>query len=510
MKTLAYPEREIALVLAAVKSAPVFDAAVSAGMLAEHITQPTVAAIWSGIVAQRDAGEETVRSPPLREYLRTIKMDEAALPYLQRVPGIPVPNESQAYDDASKIVAAARARESEKSLVSALVELKASDDPQAALAVLKDRAFGIAVEQDRAREKRSTRAALEGVMRAMADPQARARRVVGIPTHIDSLDAKTRGWQLGKVVIIGARPGAGKTAFVTSTLADEIERNDPSRHPMDPTLFFSLEMDDDELVARLLCALARIDFEAMMYGGAPTPEQLGRVTWAAELIDRAPLDIDDETPRTVEQIAAEIHRWHRRRFSRTKKGKVRGKVVIDYLTRIKRSPGIKNLQDHVMHCMAVLTDVAKRTGLAIVVLSQMTRGHVKEGRMPEMDDLKGGGDIEENAFHVVLLHPLGKQEDAAAGRPWRGSVAALIEKNRAGPSSIMVMLKFDGAMYKFRAWSNELDGSLDDVLGSMSTARGGQPAKRPYKPTQKKLPLPAAHRAPPDYSALQAAEPDED
>ena len=300
----------------------------------------------------------------------------------------------------------------------------------AGLATLIDRAFGIVVGQDRAREKRTLHNVLSGLLGKIADPAQRARRIVGIPTHIGPLDAKTRGDQLGKVTIIGARPGAGKTAFTTSILADAIERNDPTIHPMDPMLFFSLEMDDEELVARVMCAMAGIEYESMMYGPKPDAEMSRRLIWAADCINASPLEIDDETPRTVEQIAAEIYSWHRRVFSRRK---TRGKVVIDYLTRIKRSPGIKNLQDHVMHCMAVLADVAKRTGLAIVVLSQLTRGHVKEGRMPEMDDLKGGGDIEENAFHVILLHPLGKAEDAAASRVWRGSVAALVEKNRSGP-----------------------------------------------------------------------------
>jgi replicative DNA helicase len=492
-KILAYPEREIALVLSAAKSPAVYDAAVSAGLLAEHITQPAVAAIWTGIAAQRDGGEETVRSAPLREHLRAANMEAAAKPIVNQIRDFPVSNERQAVDDAQRIVAAARARASDTALSAALVELREADDAQAALAMLKDRAFGIAVDQDRARAKRTLHDVLSGLVAKIADPVQRARRIVGIPTHIAPLDAKTRGDQLGKVTIIGARPGAGKTAFVTSTLADAIERNDPTIHPMDPTLFFSLEMDDEELVARVMCAMAGIDYESMMYGPKPDAVISRRLIWAADCINASPLEIDDETPRTVEQIAAEIYRWHRRVFSRRK---TRGKVVIDYLTRIKRSPGIKNLQDHVMHCMAVLADVAKRTGLAIVVLSQLTRGHVKEGRMPEMDDLKGGGDVEENAFHVILLHPLGKTEDAAAGRPWRGSVAAMVEKNRAGPTG-MVMLKFDGAMYRFRAWSNEHDGSLEDVLGSMSTARPGAP-KKPYKPTQKSLPIPPSRPAPGD------------
>jgi replicative DNA helicase len=493
---LAYPERELALVLAAVKEATVYDTAVAAGLLQEHLTQPPIAAIWRITVELRDAGE-IPRSAVMLEKLRALRMEEPGRALLQRVPGIPVLTEAEALDDTQKIVAAAKARETSKTFLDAVAELRGSSDPQAALAVIRDRAFGVAMEHDRARAKRSTSEILMDVFGRMRDPLLRARRIVGIATTIESLDAKTGGFRQGKVVIVGARPGAGKTAFVTSVLADQAERHDSSTNPMPPLLFFSLEMDDDELVTRVMCAMVRIDYEAMMHGAMPPEHQLRRLVWAADVIAAAPLEIDDETPRTVEQIAAEIFRWHRRRF---RKSKVTiGYVVIDYLTRIKRSPGIKTLQDHVMHCMAILADVAKRTGLAIVVLSQLTRGHVKEGRMPEMDDLKGGGDIEENAFHVILLHPLGKTEDAAAGRAWRGSVAAMVEKNRAGPTG-MIMLKFDGAMYKFRAWSNEHDGSLDDVLGSISTARGGAP-KPKYTPTQKKLSIPVAH--------LRPAEPDE-
>ena len=482
-KTLAYPEREVALVLAAIKSPAVYDTAVAAGLLAEHITQPPVSAIWSVAAELYEAGGE-VRGALMVERLRQLGKHEACKDYLRRVKDVPVMDEAQAHDDATRIVSAACAREAESSLATALSELRTSNDPASALAVLRDRAFGVAVDQNRARAKRSIRAALEVVLSKMVDPVARTRRIVGVATFIETLDAKTRGYQFGKVVVIGARPGAGKTAFVTSTLATMCERHDASHSPMPPCLFVSLEMDDDELVARLICAMVRVEYEAMMYGAIPHHDVLRAINMAADRIDKAPLEIDDETPRTVEQIAAEIYRWTRRKFRKGQRG---GVVYLDYLTRIKRSPGIKTLQDHVMHCMQVLTDVAKRTGHALVILAQMTRGHVKEGRMPEMDDLKGGGDIEENAFHVILLHPLGKQEDAAAGRPWRGAVAALVEKNRGGPSSVMVRLKFDGAMFRFRAWDDSLDGSLDDVLGAISTARGG-PVKPKYKETQKKLP----------------------
>ena len=505
MTPLAYPERETALVRAAVMSVSVYDAAISAGLLPEHITQPPLAAIWTATATLRDNGKD-VRGVLLMELLRAARMEEACKALVIRAAKVPIPEDGQAYEDAAAIVAAARAREAARELTTAVQELQAGGDPKEGLSVLRDRVFGVAVDQDRAREKRSTYKALKEVFIEIADEKARARRIDGVPTFLHALDIQTQGWQFGKVVIVAARPAAGKTAFATSVLMSQIDQHDPSTHPMSPTLFFSLEMDDSELFKRLLTAGGQITRDELFYGDSPSGERLQRVAQAADRIERAPLEVDDETPRTVEQIAAEIYRWHRRLTRRApKRARFCGQVVIDYLTRIKRSPGQGHtLQDRVAHSMSVLADVAKRTGAAIIVLAQLTRGHVKEGRPPEMDDLKGGGEIEENAFHVVILHPLGKREDAAAGRPWRGSVAALLEKNRHGPTR-MVMLKFEGAQYRFRVWNNEIDGSIDDVLATMDTGRPGGPPKPKYQPTQKKLPLarpiPLAH--------LQPAEPDE-
>lgn len=496
-KTLAYPERETALVLAAVMSVSVYDAAISAGLLAEHITQPPLAAIWTAVATLRDSGKE-VRFVLAMELLRAAKMEQPCKELLQRAPKVAIPDDSQAYEDAAAIVGAARAREAARELTAAVQTLQSGDDPREGLSVLRDKVFAVAVDQDRAREKRSTHKALKEVFAKIADKKARLRRIDGVPTFLHALDIQTQGWQYGKPVIVAARPGGGKTAFATSTLMSQIDQHDPEQHPMTPTLFFSLEMDDAELVKRLLTAGASISRDELFYGAEPPPDRLQRVVQVADRIDKAPLEIDDETPRTVEQIAAEIYRWHRRLTRKSKKKvPVYAQVIIDYLTRIKRSPGQGHtLPDRCAHSMSVLADVAKRTGAAIVVLSQLTRGHVKEGRAPEMDDLKGGGDIEENAFHVVILHPIGKREDAAAGRPWRGSVAALLEKNRHG-STQMVMLKFEGAMYHFRVWNKDVDGPYDDVLAPMDTGRPNTPKKK-YTPSQKTLPLPPSRPAPGD------------
>ena len=76
MTTLAYPERETALVLAAVMSVSVYDAAISAGLLPEHITQPPLAAIWTATATLRDNGKD-VRGVLLMELLRAALLGSA-------------------------------------------------------------------------------------------------------------------------------------------------------------------------------------------------------------------------------------------------------------------------------------------------------------------------------------------------------------------------------------------------------------------------------------------------
>lgn len=128
MTKLSYPERELALALAAVTDAAVYDAAVAAGMLADHITRPEVAAIWRVTAELRDAGE-TPRGAVMVERLRALKMEEPCRSLLARVTKVPVPSEAEARADAEKIVAAARAREADQALAEAVTEMRGAEHP---------------------------------------------------------------------------------------------------------------------------------------------------------------------------------------------------------------------------------------------------------------------------------------------------------------------------------------------------------------------------------------------
>jgi replicative DNA helicase len=483
---LAYPEREAIIAKLAARYVDAFHTAISAGLKDSHFTVPVPAAIWAATRELRESGKK-VGFVELTEKLRSSKHLAAAQALLREAP--PTATEPEVYAHAEKIVAAAKARAAAQGTVDALRELEAADDPQEALGVFMDRAFELTMEQTQVRKTRTPAEAMVDLWRDIYDPTARHRTITGIPLGIRVLDDRLRGCQMGKVTLVGARPGVGKTAFLTSALAKLIEGHDPAEAPMPAVLFESLEMSDKELVTRLTMDIARVPASVMLHGSMPDLETMTNLTRAADLIVAAPLDIDDRSGRTVEQICANIWRWRRRRWPKgTPKGAF-GCVFIDYLTRIKKTRAAMSLQEHVTHCMDMLATCAKDTGLAIVLLSQLTRAFVNEGRWPDMGDLKGGGEIEENAFAVVLLHALGKSEDAAQSRPWRGSIAAIIDKNRAGSPGGFVMLHYAGELYSFRAWNLETDGLYDDVMGQSGVGRGQQPARpQQRKPKQEALP----------------------
>ena len=492
---LSYPEREAVLAKLAARYVDAFHTAASAGLEDSHFTLPVPAAIWAATRELREAGKKS-GFVELTEKLRDSGVLPAAQAMLREAP--PTATESEVYAHAEKIVAAARARAAAQGTVDALRELEAAGDPQEALGVFLDRAFTLTLDQQQVRRTRTPTEALAEFFNDIIDPATRRRTITGIRTGIASIDEKLRGCQMGKVTLIAARPGVGKTAFATSLLAKQIVAHDPDHAPMPACLFSSLEMDDKELVTRLMLDITKMPASVLQFNERPPVADWQHIQRAADLIARAPLTIDDQAGQTVERIAAKVWRWHRRTWPKGQPKGACGYIIIDYLTRIKRTSSKMSLQDHVTHCMEVLTTLAKDTGLAIVLLSQLTRQHLIDGRRPDMGDLKGGGEIEENAFAVVLLHPLGKAADSGAGRGWRGCIAALIDKNRAGQPEKSVMLKYDGEVYSFRAWNIETDGRLDDVLGELTGRPGPPTPKQQRKPKQEALPSAPPDRGPPE------------
>lgn len=115
---------------------------------------------------------------------------------------------------------------------------------------------------------------------------------VGIPTGISSLDEITTGLNRSDMIVVGARPGMGKTSFALN-IARNVAVNQNR-----PVAFFNLEMSREQMVNRLLSSEARVSSKKLRVGNL-TPDEWGRIAVASSVLCKAPIYLDDTASITV-------------------------------------------------------------------------------------------------------------------------------------------------------------------------------------------------------------------
>ena len=187
----------------------------------------------------------------------------------------------------------------------------------------------------------------------------RGETITGVPTGYSELDYLLSGLQPSNLVVVGARPSMGKTAFALGLAAHAA-----SNHGV-PVLFFSLEMSHLEIAQRVLAAEARLDVTKLR-NGRLLDSDWPRISSAIGRIDTAPLFIDDNPNVTIMDIRAKARRM------RSSDGI--GLVVIDYLQLMTGRTSAENRQVEISEISRGLKILARELQLPVVALSQLSRG----------------------------------------------------------------------------------------------------------------------------------------
>src|SRR5690606_22465580 len=125
----------------------------------------------------------------------------------------------------------------------------------------------------------------------------------GLPTGFHKLDGLTSGWQPSDLIIIAARPGMGKTAFVLSMARNvAIDYNNP-------VAVFSLEMSSVQLITRLISSETGLTSEKLRTGKLEKHEWEQLNTKVKDL-EKAPLYIDDTPSLSIFDLRAKARRLH--------------------------------------------------------------------------------------------------------------------------------------------------------------------------------------------------------
>ncbi|GBE06268.1 MAG TPA: replicative DNA helicase [Nitrospirae bacterium] len=263
--------------------------------------------------------------------------------------------------------------------------------------------------------------------------------ITGLPTGFRDLDEKTTGFHPGDLIVVGARPGMGKTAFCLN-IATYV-----GIHVKVPVALFSLEMSKELIVLRMVCAEAEVNSQSVR-SGYHTREDYRKLVNAAGRLAEAPIFIDDSF-NTVLEIRAKARRL--------KAEHGLGLIIVDYL-QLMRGEGSYIAREQVVSDISrSFKALAKDLSVPLIVISQLNRSCEQRGddRHPLIADLRESGAIEQDADTILFLYRADyyKAKDAEAG------VADLdIAKQRNGPTQ-RINLTFIDKLTKFKDYSPRRD-----------------------------------------------------
>ena len=261
----------------------------------------------------------------------------------------------------------------------------------------------------------------------------------GTQTGFSALDRVLAGMGKSDLVLVGARPGMGKTSFALNIATNVAKQTKKT------VCIFSLEMSADQLVNRVLSSEALVNSYSLRTGElSPTDwENLAR---AAGELAGCDILIDDTSGMTVTAMKAKLRRV-----------KNLGLVVIDYLGLMSGDKHTENRVQEVSEISRSLKIMAKELMVPIVCCAQLSRGpESRTDKKPMLSDLRDSGAIEQDADTVIFLYRSEYYKtDEVAGQDT--SIAEIIiAKNRHGAQGT-VNMGWNGQFTKFVTIADDRD-----------------------------------------------------
>ena len=282
------------------------------------------------------------------------------------------------------------------------------------------------------------RAVLDRIELIQTNPDA-AR---GVETGFPRLDKRTNGLQKPDLIIIAARPGAGKTSFAMNIVEHAcLQRGKVAA-------IFSLEMSRAQLLQRLLCSYSGVSMKKVNTPSPEehvTPEDYKKLWAASDKINQSKIFIDSNTDVTVGEILSKCRRL------KSSEGRL-DLVMIDYIQLMHGDSDGKgsaeNRQQEVANITRGLKNLAMELDVPVIALSQLRR---LQGKEAQLSDLRESGAIEQDADIVMFLNRLDQnasRKDMEDGNVVEGATELIIAKFRNGEPG-RIQLRFIGSRTKF-------------------------------------------------------------
>ncbi|HSB14629.1 MAG TPA: replicative DNA helicase [Bryobacteraceae bacterium] len=270
----------------------------------------------------------------------------------------------------------------------------------------------------------------EGGLNTFLDP---GKRIRGLSTGFKKFDEMTGGLHPGELIILAGRPSMGKTALALNIAQHAAVKLGKT------VAVFSLEMSNESLLTRLLCAGARVDSHRFRLGYLDGDERRRLQAAAMELVE-APLFIDDTSGSNLIDMHAKLRRLKAERQLDL--------VVVDYLQLMSGRGRFDSRVQEISSLSRGLKLLSKELEVPMLVLSQLSRApETRPGdHRPQLSDLRESGSIEQDADVVAFIF---REEVYKQDREdLRGAAELLLSKQRNGPTG-KIQLVFLHNLTKF-------------------------------------------------------------
>lgn len=263
----------------------------------------------------------------------------------------------------------------------------------------------------------------------LAEESSRKREgFSGIRTGFQDLDELVGGLRESDLILIGARPGEGKTSLALNIAL-------AAGHAGRKVLVFSLEMPRRQIAARLLFSQAQVDARQLSRPGMLNERDRRLIQNTLPVVARMPIYVDDSNVTPVEL------RSKARQLSREDGLDL---IVVDYLQLMRGAdPGTRRFENRNLEIAEIsrsLKLLAKELKVPVLALSQLSRApeqRTGSWTAPRLSDLRESGALEQDADIVIFIHRERPRKEGDASDD--GAVSSppvrrvIVAKNRNGP-----------------------------------------------------------------------------
>jgi len=213
--------------------------------------------------------------------------------------------------------------------------------------------------------------------------------MTGVHTGFKKLNLMTGGYQEGELIIVAARPGMGKTAYVLKTVMEVVKFNEAVG-------FISLEMSSYQLAARTVAIDTNFHLTQITKKGFEKPEYFTTFAKHKHRMKDYPLYIDDSAACDVRDIVSTARTWKRKHDIKI--------LIVDYLQLMGDATKGNHREQEISSISRKMKLLAKELAIPVIVLSQLSREVEKRpGKRPMLSDLRESGAIEQDADIVQFI-----------------------------------------------------------------------------------------------------------